>query len=61
MAISIVLGGLVGHFVSTWDTLSMQFEQDDDDTNLMGQDGSRVKTAVPSQIAYGNVSGACCD
>jgi hypothetical protein len=62
--IAIVLGGVVGHFVSTWDTLSMQYEQEgEDDTQLMGQDGSRRKSRalMNSQSAYGNVSGACCD
>ncbi|UZJ53910.1 hypothetical protein CBS101457_003230 [Exobasidium rhododendri] len=61
--IAIVLGGLVGHFFSTWDTLSMQSDTDDDDTQLMGQDrstGQRM-TGARSQATYGNASGACCD
>jgi hypothetical protein len=62
--IAVVLGGLVGHFVSTWDTLSLQLDdQDDEDSQLMGQDKYSGKTTalLRSEGAYGNVSGACCD
>lgn len=34
--ISIVLGGLVGHFFSTWDTLSFPLDESSEDLNLFG-------------------------
>lgn len=35
--ISIVLGGLVGHFFSTWDTLSFALDDSADDLHLFGE------------------------
>jgi hypothetical protein len=62
--IAIVLGGSVGHFFSTWDTLSMQYDLDGEDSQLMGQDGSispKTVGGLRSDAVYGNASGACCN
>ena len=60
--IAIVLGGLVGHFFSTWDTLSMDLEADvDGDAHLSDQYGLVRKGQPLDGGAYGNTSGACCD
>ena len=61
--LSIVLGGFVGHYFSTWDTLTFEMEGSEDDVQLMGQDASpsNGRNVVPSNSVYQNNSGACCN
>lgn len=62
--IAIVLGGLVGHFFSTWDTLSFTLapdEMDTDDTQLMGLAEQPTGHTEKGFGDYGSNSGACCN
>jgi len=63
--ISIVLGGIVGHFVSTWDVFYMEaieLNTEFDDSQLMGQASTPAYlNAIQKTDQYQANSGACCN
>lgn len=63
--ISIVLGGIVGHFVSTWDVFYMEaieLGNEYDDSQLMGQASTPAYlNALHKSNQYHSGSGACCN
>lgn len=63
--ISIVLGGIVGHFVSTWDVFYMEaieLNTEFDDSQLMGQASTPAYlNAIHKTDKYQGSSGACCN
>ena len=63
--ISIVLGGIVGHFVSTWDVFYMEaieLNTEFDDSQLMGKASTPAYlNAIHKTDKYQANSGACCN